>query len=43
MRRVAGDKRWQEYRDRVAAALHERFGATIRSVSHTWITIGTKP
>jgi ubiquinone/menaquinone biosynthesis C-methylase UbiE len=43
MRHVAGEDRWDEFCDRAAAALHRRFGATIRSVSHTWIAIGTKP
>ena len=43
MRHVAGENRWKEFCDRAAAALHHRFGPTIRSVSHAWIAVGTKP
>jgi SAM-dependent methyltransferase len=43
MRGIAGESRWREYVQRATAALEERFGDTIRSVSCAWIAVGTKP
>jgi SAM-dependent methyltransferase len=43
IRGIAGEARWREYTQRATAALQERFGDTIRSVSCAWIAVGTKP
>jgi ubiquinone/menaquinone biosynthesis C-methylase UbiE len=43
MRGMASEARLREYTQYAAAALHERFGDTIRSVSCAWIAVGTKP
>jgi ubiquinone/menaquinone biosynthesis C-methylase UbiE len=43
MRQQADNRVWQEIQDRAAAALHARFGETIRSTGRLWVAVGTKP
>lgn len=42
LRAVAGEDRWKLYVEEAAAALHERFGDSIKWVSDAWVIVGHK-
>ncbi len=43
LRAEAGERRWQDFTRRAAAALGERLGETITTVKQAWVAVGVAP